>query len=193
MKVLKCEICGSTELVKQDEFFVCQYCGAKYSPEEAKKMMIEGTVDVSGSTVKVDDSAELENLYKIARRAKDDNNSENAAKYYDMILIKDPNSWEASFYVVYYKAISCKLAEMTYAINSLSNCLGTVLNLIDDNVNDEFGKALAIKEVSDCCFDSLVIFISGITEITNNYSNSGVVGGPLLDETLQKNCANIWL
>ena len=36
MKQLTCEMCGSTELVKQDGFFVCQTCGCKYSVEEAK-------------------------------------------------------------------------------------------------------------------------------------------------------------
>ena len=102
MKQLTCEMCGSTDLMKQEGVFVCQTCGCKYSVEEAKKMMIEGTVDVSGSKVKVDDSEELKNLYQIARRAKDSNNSENAAKYYDMILMKDPQSWEANFYTVYY-------------------------------------------------------------------------------------------
>lgn len=96
MKRLACEMCGGTDLIKQDGVFVCQNCGMKYSAEDAKKMMIEGTVDVKG-TVKVDTSGELENLYQIARRAKDDNNGENAAKYYDMILLKDPTSWEASF------------------------------------------------------------------------------------------------
>ena len=100
MKQLTCEMCGSTDLMKQDGVFVCQSCGTKYSVEEAKKMMVEGTVDVTGSTVKVDTSGELANLYQIARRAKDDNNGENAAKYYDMVLMKDPTSWEASFYVV---------------------------------------------------------------------------------------------
>ena len=54
MKRLTCEMCGSTDLIKQDGVFVCQTCGCKYSIEEAKKMMVEGTVDVSGSTVKVD-------------------------------------------------------------------------------------------------------------------------------------------
>lgn len=72
MKQLTCEMCGSTDLVKQDGVFVCQSCGTKYSVEEAKKMMVEGTVDVSGSTVKIDTSDELENLYQIARRAKNE-------------------------------------------------------------------------------------------------------------------------
>ncbi len=56
MKRLACEMCGSTELIKQDGVFVCQSCGCKYSVEEAKKMMIEGTVNVTG-TVKVDNSS----------------------------------------------------------------------------------------------------------------------------------------
>ena len=38
MKQLTCEMCGSTDLLKQDGVFVCQTCGTKYSVEEAKKM-----------------------------------------------------------------------------------------------------------------------------------------------------------
>lgn len=126
MKRLTCEMCGGTDLIKQDGVFVCQNCGMKYSVEDAKKMMIEGTVDVKG-TVKVDTSGELENLYQIARRAKDDNNGGNAAKYYDMILLKDPTSWEASFYVVYFKALECKIAQIRSAAISVSNCEKNVL------------------------------------------------------------------
>ena len=80
MKQLTCEMCGSNDLVKQEGVFVCQSCGCKYSVEEAKKMMVEGTVEVTG-TVKVDNSDELENLYQIARRAKDTENNENAQSY----------------------------------------------------------------------------------------------------------------
>lgn len=135
MKQLTCEMCGSTDLMKQDGVFVCQSCGTKYSVEEAKKMMVEGTVDVTGSTVKVDTSGELANLYQIARRAKDDNNGENAAKYYDMVLMKDPTSWEASFYVVYFKAMECKIAQIQSAGISVANCIDTVLKLIKDYVS----------------------------------------------------------
>lgn len=82
MKALKCELCGSNDVVKQDGLFVCQHCGTKYSLEEAKKMMVEGTVSVTG-TVKIDSSSELQNLYEIARRAKDSDNNQQAVKYYD--------------------------------------------------------------------------------------------------------------
>lgn len=146
MKRLTCEMCGSTDLMKQDGVFVCQSCGTKYSVEEARKMMVEGTVDVTGSTVKVDTSAELANLYQIARRAKDDNNGANAAKYYDMILVKDPTSWEASFYVVYFKAMECKIAQIRSAAISVSNCEDSVLALIRDHVAEENQEA-AVAEV----------------------------------------------
>lgn len=147
MKQLTCEMCGSTDLMKQEGVFVCQTCGCKYSVEDAKKMMIEGTVDVSGSKVKVDDSEELKNLYQIARRAKDSNNSENAAKYYDMILIKDPQSWEANFYTVYYKSANCKIGEIKSAIANVENCIEDTLTLIRKNVHDNKERALAVEEV----------------------------------------------
>ena len=146
MNRLTCEMCGGSDLIKQDGVFICQYCGAKYSVEEAKKIMIEGNVDVSGSTVKVDASEELANLYQLARRARDDNNSENAAKYYDMILIKDPTSWEAAFYAVYFKAMECKIAEIRSAAISVSNCEGLVLELIRDHV-PENEQSAAVREI----------------------------------------------
>lgn len=150
MKQLVCEMCGSTSLIKEDGVFVCQSCGTRYSVEEAKKMMVEGTVEVAG-TVKVDTSDELSNLYQIARRAKDDNNGENAAKYYDMILVKDPTSWEASFYVVYFKAMQCKIAQIQSAGISVANCVDSVLKLIKDHVIDKEDQISAVQEIALRC------------------------------------------
>ena len=39
MRQLKCEICGSADLVKQEGAFTCQTCGVKYSAEEARRML----------------------------------------------------------------------------------------------------------------------------------------------------------
>ena len=147
MKQLTCEMCGSTNLLKQDGVFVCQDCGTKYSVEEAKKMMVEGTVEVTG-TVKVDSSSKLKNLYEIARRSRDDNNTEKAAQYYDMILQEDPMSWEASFYTTYYSAMQTNIAGIRSAAIKVSNCIDTVLKLIKDNVPEEKEQLSAVLEVS---------------------------------------------
>lgn len=136
MKELVCEMCGSNDIVKQDGLYVCQSCGTKYSVEEARKMMFGETVDVEG-TVKIDHSTELNNLYELARRAKDSNNSGNALKYYDQILVKDPNSWEAQFYVVYYGSMQCKVGEISNAAVDLTNVLPSVFDLIKSNVDED--------------------------------------------------------
>ena len=46
MKALTCEMCGSTNLIKEDGIFVCQSCGTKYSVEEAKKMTNEFGIEL---------------------------------------------------------------------------------------------------------------------------------------------------
>lgn len=148
MKQIKCEMCGSTDIVKQDGVYLCQICGMKYSVEEAKSLMIEGQVDVSGSTVKVDTSDELANLYTLARRAKDDNNSELAQKYYEQIIVKDPSSWEATFYTTYYQSMNCKIGEIYLASVRISNCEKTVFNLIKENINDPDERMSAVDEVA---------------------------------------------
>ena len=138
MKQLTCEMCGSTDLMKQEGVFVCQSCGCKYSVEEAKKMMIEGIVDVQG-TVRVDASDKVKNLYIMARRAKDDNNAELASKYYEMITFENPNDWEALFYFNYFKARQTNLQNMRNSVIRFANSLDSVFDLIDksDKTSDE--------------------------------------------------------
>lgn len=139
MKRLVCEMCGGSDLVKQDGVFICQNCGTKYSVEEAKKMMVEGAVTVEGTvavegTVKVDKSEELKNLYILARRAKEADNSENACKYYNEIVLKDPDNWEANFYLVYYKAASCKKGQIGNEAYNVTNCLKSTIKLLVENL-----------------------------------------------------------
>lgn len=59
MKQLICEMCGSVDLIKLDGVFVCQTCGCKYSVEEARKMMIEGTVSIDGVVKTKNDDFEV--------------------------------------------------------------------------------------------------------------------------------------
>ena len=148
MKRLTCEMCGSTDLIKKDGVFECQSCGCKYSVEEAKKMMVEGTVEVQG-TVKLDSSEELKNLYELARRAKKDRNWDNAAKYYEMITIKDPNNWEPAFYSVFSKATTCTIGDIHIAGNSIYNCVQSTIELINNTISDKSAQIQAYTEVTN--------------------------------------------
>ncbi len=104
MKQLTCEMCGGTDLMKEDGAFVCQNCGMKYSVEEAKKMMIEGTVDVQG-TVKVDNSAFVERCLQNAHRALIKEDWEEVEKYYNLVEQNAPDNMEAVFFSSYGKAM----------------------------------------------------------------------------------------
>lgn len=148
----KCPNCGASIQLDNDRIEgFCSYCGSKIKVEEAQKFMIQGTV-------KVDTSDELANLYQIARRAKDADNSENACKYYDMILVKDPNSWEATFYVTYYQAMQCKIAGICSAATSLLNCEKTVLELVQSTIPKENVKDIVCEIYSRLSTISYMLF-----------------------------------
>ena len=106
MNKLKCEMCGSNDLIKTDGVFVCQSCGCKYSVEEAKKLMIDGPVEVTGTVkvaepVKVDNTTRIANLYQLAQTDIDKSDCGNALKYYESIIVEEPTSWQAHFFIPY--------------------------------------------------------------------------------------------
>ena len=94
MKAMQCELCGGTEIVKDGDFFVCQSCGMKYTLETARKMMVEGVVEVKG-TVKQDRSDELVRLLELARGGLDSSNFKNAESYAMRALEIDLNNGKA--------------------------------------------------------------------------------------------------
>jgi len=132
-----CEMCNSNDIQKQDGVYVCQSCGTKYSVEEAKKLFVEGTVDVSGSTVKVDNSAFVEKYLSNARRAYEKEDWEEVEKYYNLVEQNDSSNIEAIFYSVYGRAMStmieANLPKRKAAFKVLANCI----SLIDDNFSLE--------------------------------------------------------
>lgn len=146
MKQLVCEMCGGVDLVKDGGVFVCQTCGTKYSVEEAKKMMVEGTVDVTG-TVKVDRTSEVDNIIKNADRTFDDGNHKEAFDLYSQALNIEPDNPHA----ILYRAVSsawqssvkdCRIGEINRAMERAfelkHNQLGDTLeyfNFVTDAIN----------------------------------------------------------
>lgn len=176
MKALVCEMCGSNDVVKQEGLFVCQNCGTKYSVEAARKLMIEGSVEVHG-TVKIDDSLELKNLYEIAHRAKEIGNKEKALKYYDMILVKDPSSWEANFYSNYYQVELCPDSNKCESGKQISNCLESVVLLLKENASTDNEIQSAVLELYSSC-------IKIATELSNSIEYHV---SPIIEEKERRN------
>jgi hypothetical protein len=124
MKRLTCELCGSNDFVKEDGLFVCQSCGTKYSVEEAKKMMVEGTVEVTGS-VQIDRSKEIENKIQNAIREFNNGNYDRSISLCMDVLNEDPDNYLA----IMYKALS-------------DGWKGDVQNIPFDMVVNEVGRAI---------------------------------------------------
>ena len=135
MKRLVCEMCGSNELLKQDDRYICQSCGTNYTTEEAKKLLIEvsGSVDVSGSTVKVDNSSFVQKSLENARRAKSKEDWEECEKYYNMVEQHDPQNIEAIFYSSYGKAKMAMVESDRFKREQKVNVLKKSISVIDDN------------------------------------------------------------
>ena len=64
MKRIVCEMCGSSNVVKQGEVYVCQDCGTQYDKDSARALMVEVPEEpVKTSKVTVDNSEEIKNLF----------------------------------------------------------------------------------------------------------------------------------
>ena len=144
MKSMTCEMCGNNDLVKQDGYFVCQYCGTKYTVEEAKKLMVEGTV-------KIDNSDFVEKYLQNARRAKQKEDWEEAEKYYNLVEQNDPTNIEAIFYSSYGKAKISLIEEDIYKRQQVFKVLTNCVSIIDDNydVEDSEKEEEIIKQIAN--------------------------------------------
>ena len=178
MKEITCEMCGSNDIVKQDGFFVCQHCGTKYSLEEAKKLL---------GTVKIDTTDELNNLYILARRAREENHFENAHKYYGQILLKDPSSWEANFYSNYYYVMGTDIKDLEQSLARLQNCEGSVLRLIQERITNPTERYKAVDEVASKCIECVTIGYNSLQDCLNSIP-SYTARAAYTDDLVHKTC-----
>lgn len=139
MKRLQCEMCGSTDLIKNDGLFVCQNCLTKYSPEEAKKMMVE-------VNLKIDNTETIQHYLHNARRAKQSGDWEETEKYYNLVEENDSRNLEAIFYSSYAKALaSLSNFEIIYrqnAFNVVNNCICKIDEIYDFEREEEIKPVL---------------------------------------------------
>ncbi len=137
-----CELCGSNDVVKQGEYFVCQHCGTKYSLEDARKLI---------GTVKIDNSDYVQKYLQNARRAKEKEDWEETEKYYNMVEQNDPDNIEAIFYSAYGKAKASLTSDDIYKRQAIFNSLQKSVSIVDDHYDVSKEKELIpiIYQISD--------------------------------------------
>jgi len=160
MKKLTCEMCGSTDLLKQDGVFVCQTCGTKYSVEEAKKMMIEGTVNVSG-TVKVDNTDKIKNYLEMAKSAYDAGNKGEAESYCNRIIEIEPQNPEAWF--MKGKAAGWQSTLANIRIEESVQCFSKAIDYANDEEKEVIQKNAA-DEISELSLALISLTCSNFAE-----------------------------
>jgi len=161
MKRLECELCGCTDFVKEDGMFTCQACGCKYTLEEARKMMIEGTVEVKG-TVTVDRSKEYENILLNADRAFEDGSAEEAGMLYTQVLNLEPNNAHA---------ILSKGLCNAWRSSVKEDRLQEACNSVRRGLKIKHEQAGDTKEYFDFCIAAVKQYKHLLTAISNMYAN----------------------
>lgn len=141
MKPIKCEICGSNDLIKHEGMFVCQHCGTKYTLDEARKL---------AGNVKIDHSNDVENLLTLARRAKAEGEFEKSKEYYEKVLEYDPNNPEARFCIYVFNVIYSSYGELVQRIQLLDGYLDEcIMTVCTDNDVEYSNKIQTAYETID--------------------------------------------
>ena len=188
MKQLVCEMCGGHDLVKQDGVFVCQNCGTKYSVEEAKKMMVEGTVAVKGiveveGKVAVDKTKDIDKLFVLARREKESGDKWKARRYYSQIEELDPSNWEAYFYTLYYDALgSSDWKDHKKFLTALPNVFKMLLETVTEDNEIKTSVQMMAKdiqatqkgEMSHAYYNAMEVFGDNVLNNVPKLSNIAV-------------------
>ena len=170
MGALKCEVCGSTEIVKEDGVFVCRGCGMKYTLAEARKLMQSETPDEKGvAEVPAASSGMTEDkTIVLARRAKMKEDWAETERLYHLAEQADPSDIEAFFYAAYAKAraslTDADLYKRQAVFNVLENCIGLIPENFD--LAKEADQSSLLRQIS-----ADIIALDSVSYVYNQRKN----------------------
>ncbi len=88
---------------------------------------------------------QIQKYLKLARRASEEGNSEDAKKYYDLLRTEDPDNAEAKFFYAYYNLWAGTKGEVFNNFLSFCNVVDPVVKLIAESGDDITEKAKIIE------------------------------------------------
>lgn len=194
MAAITCELCGSNDVVKQGEFFICQHCGTKYSLEDAKKLI---------GTVQIDNSNFVEKYLENGRRARAKFDWAEAEKYYNLVEQNAPQNIEALFYSAYAK-MRVAMQNLNLSDNNTTNkivasrsVLTNSISLLDDYFDIQ-QEPRDRKVIEDAVNDILKLNESGDGDLryggTSGFEHSWIKGqvvSPLCGDKLNETIDNL--
>ena len=138
MKKIFCEVCEG-DLIKNNEFFVCQSCGCKYSVDEVKKIITGEEKHNSKSNSNVSKSSnnnEIDLLMKKATRLYEEGKISQSKNFFLDIVDRDDSNFKARLYV-------CLCNAWGTSVDNLK-----ILKEIDNIINlfSEYSKKSGIDE-----------------------------------------------
>ena len=139
-KVITCEYCNQDFILDDDvkRFMLTNAEQAGYDFEKGRHRAQKdaGLVPGKSQTV-IDNTHKINNLYRLARRAYQEQDYKGAQKYYEQILLEQPDKWEPVFYSAYCKAYDSEIEGIESNVQLLKNKLdSTIMFLKQDNKTD---------------------------------------------------------
>ena len=125
----------------------------KYSVEDAKKMMIEGTVEVQGK-VQVKNAAQLENLLNLAHSSFDSKNYAQAEEFCNQVISMDALNYDA--WKLKGESINYQINNENPRILEVFNCIMTSYKILGDEEKNEHKDE--ILSSLKTCFEGEVKF-----------------------------------
>ena len=94
---------------------------------------------------------ENQNKYLLlARRAREDKNTEDAKKYYDMVRTEDPENVEAKFYYSYYKLLDSTNGQAAGNFVTFCNGMNSTMSMLIDSDMTVSEKNKFFVDIGDC-------------------------------------------
>ena len=156
MGALKCEVCGSNDIVKEEGAFVCRGCGMKYSLAEARNLIVK-EADAEAKEVVVADEMDVAPLMMTedktlvnARRAKVKEDWAEAERLFHLAEQQDPSNIEAFFYAAYAKARASLTDSDLYKRQATFRVLENSIGLIPENfdMTEEPTQSALLRQIS---------------------------------------------
>lgn len=171
MKRIVCEMCGSKDFVKDNGFFVCESCGTKYTLEEAKKMMVEGTVEVKG-TVAIDSSKAERDLLDVVETAVKAKNYDNVYSSACKLVEINPSFWKGWLYKGIGAGYTSKLADNRYQESIV--CFNKAYEVADESERSEV-KERIVNETFELSGLLIDFFSNSLVELPNETNRTRLI------------------